>query len=806
MNAPPVKSRKFIEPALSKADIFPLTGIIFLAVLVFAPMFFGRPAMPDTWTRFQPWNAELGYDGPLDERIVNSNNDTILLYIPWNAFAHRELNDGKVPAWDPYCLIGVPLAANHLVPVFYPVYALIAWLVSPLYILGISALVHTIIAGIFFYLFLKEWLGNRIAAWTMASCLVVSLILNPHYQPWPMTLAFFPAIWFFNERWLKHRSGWSGLWMALAWSVPLVSGYPSLVAQMSIFTAVWILVRPMGMEVSERPTVKSRLAILFLPFVMAVGLSAVQNIPTIMASVESDRTFFKSSEELSREAGFTIPAGEPWQVHAKRLLQPLIPYKFSGNDFFNRGHVGVIPVMFALMSIAWIRVKKYPLYALYLALIVAPFALIPALNFRLYSLTRGALIDPNPPVEVLGFLILMLAAVGFDRVSSPHRQDERIIHNPYKIIRIWTLFIAIFVMSVAMYFNARSHDSLVYEYFATPAFVVFLFFLNYAWEFISDRKKTIAVSVVLSLVFAMYALSVGDYFCPPNFVLPAKDSVPMRETNAISHIKNMIDESQENWGRIIRYHNEPVNVLSIDKQPYTFYPNLGTFFEIPDAFGYHNLAPKSRFDYFREIQNEAVVERRGIVCFTPTVDPFDRRLAMTGARYILSVEPVENLAPVYESDGLIIYMNPYAWRRVEFMPESEYAEKSYGEWTQQNVWMSELRMMNPDWPRIEVDKPGYIVINSDSDYVAEGRLIINEAFSPGWSASVDGEPVEIDLVNGLLMGIRLPESWNRIELKYEMPGLKIGWIITCTFIIIWLFLSVLITLKRPRRHPRIFAS
>ena len=109
--------------------------------------------------------------------------------------------------------------------VFYPPYYLIAKYAQPLFIIGWSGFFHTFIMAFFFYLFLREFLSRlkkriviepvkaggddkepvgepkfdvvRLSAWMSASFLIVSMLPNPHYQPWPMTMALFPAIWFF---------------------------------------------------------------------------------------------------------------------------------------------------------------------------------------------------------------------------------------------------------------------------------------------------------------------------------------------------------------------------------------------------------------------------------------------------------------------------------------------------------------------------------------------------------------------------------------------------------------------------------
>jgi len=657
MTLPPESSPTGIAPAVSRSDLLPVLGIILLALILYHPLLLGCPVMPDTWERIEPWNSELGYDGPLDSRITNANNDAVLLYIPWNRIAHDQLRSGNIPAWDPYCLSGVPLAANHLVPVFYPLYALIALIFPTLFIMGVSGLIHTILMAIFFYLFLKEWIGNRIAAVLPACFLIVSLLPNPHYQPWPMTLAWFPAIWFFYERWLKHRNPWAGLWMALCWAMPLLAGYPSLFFQMSIFTAVWFLVRPQMMPSDTRPSWGARFGILLWPFAIALGLSAVQNIPTIIASMNSDRAIFKSSQELAREASFTIPANQPWQMHIKRLLQPMIPFRFPGNDFFNRGYIGVIPVMFALLSLAWISRRKYPLIVLWLALIVLPFALIPSANFAVYSLTRGILIDPNPPLEVFGFLIFMLMGWGIyfwngSIDSGPEYQSETTVGLTLAFI----VFIGVWASRLWI-----SPGSLVPGYI--PSLAAVLGLLAIGMPFI---LRNVANKLTISILPLAVALLIAAVMLPMNYLASRQGdgsllNRPMAETDTIRQLRELTDpDLGGEWGRMIRYSTSPVNVMSLSGQPYTFYPNLGTYFGIPDAFGYFNLAPASRLDYLRNIQPDAVVERRGIVAFTQPVDPFDERLAEIGVRFILANGPLENHEPVFAANNIWIYENPDA--------------------------------------------------------------------------------------------------------------------------------------------------
>jgi hypothetical protein len=445
--------------------------------------------------------------------------------------------------------------------------------------------------------------------------------------------------------------------MALCWAMPLLAGYPSLFFQMSIFTAVWFLVRPLMMPSDTRPSWGARFGILLWPFVIAIGLSAVQNIPTIIASMNSDRTVFKSSQELAQEASFTIPANQPWQMHLKRFVQPMIPFRFPGNDFFNRGYIGVIPVMFALLGLAWFSRKKYPHFVFWLALIVLPFALIPSFNFAIYSLSRGILIDPNPPLEVFGFLVFMLMGWGI------YFWNGSIDSGAVGISETATALSLAFLVFIGIWMSRLwiSHSSLIPGYIPSLSAILGLLAIGMPFIF-----RNVTSKLTISILPLAVALLITAIMLPMNYLAPRQGdgdllNRPMAEIDTIRHLRELTDPSLGGeWGRMIRYSTYPVNVMSLTGQPYTFYPNLGTYFEIPDAFGYFNLAPASRLDYLRNIQPDAVVERRGIVAFTPPVDPFDERLAEIGVRYILANGSLENAEPVFVENNIWVYQNPDA--------------------------------------------------------------------------------------------------------------------------------------------------
>jgi uncharacterized membrane protein YfhO len=60
---------------------------------------------------------------------------------------------------------------------------------------------------------------------------------------------------------------------------------------------------------------------------------------------------------------------------------------------------------------------------------------------------------------------------------------------------------------------------------------------------------------------------------------------------------------------------------------------------------------------------------------------------------------------------------------------------------------------------------------------AAGRalLVLDDAFAPGWSASVDGAAAEILPANYLARGVWVPAGAHQVVFEYRTPGLREGW-------------------------------
>jgi hypothetical protein len=75
---------------------------------------------------------------------------------------------------------------------------------------------------------------------------------------------------------------------------------------------------------------------------------------------------------------------------------------------------------------------------------------------------------------------------------------------------------------------------------------------------------------------------------------------------------------------------------------------------------------------------------------------------------------------------------------------------------------------------------GYGRESAVAEVDAERRalLVLTDVHFPGWKAWVDGRETEIERVDYLLRGIRVPAGEHRVEFRYEPVSWRAGWIVT----------------------------
>ena len=81
-------------------------------------------------------------------------------------------------------------------------------------------------------------------------------------------------------------------------------------------------------------------------------------------------------------------------------------------------------------------------------------------------------------------------------------------------------------------------------------------------------------------------------------------------------------------------------------------------------------------------------------------------------------------------------------------------------------------------------------------------LQIAVPYSSGWTAKVDGAPVEVFRCGGMYMGVALAEGEHEIEMRYVTPGLKPGAAVSLAALALLIVLAVLSARRRASRRGK----
>ena len=65
-------------------------------------------------------------------------------------------------------------------------------------------------------------------------------------------------------------------------------------------------------------------------------------------------------------------------------------------------------------------------------------------------------------------------------------------------------------------------------------------------------------------------------------------------------------------------------------------------------------------------------------------------------------------------------------------------------------------------------------ITAESHFEKDEFIFFSIPYEEGWSAYIDGKPVQLEKVNVGFMGLVVPAGDHEIEFKYTTPGLKAG--------------------------------
>ena len=232
--------------------------------------------------------------------LILARGDTFLYFYPYWHAAAAALRAGRVPLWNPDIFMGAPFLANSQVGFFYPLNWPL-WLLLPTpYAVTATILLHLVIGGLGAYgvgrrLLRLGQMGALLTAvsftlggYVTAQVEHVNQLQGMVWLPWFFVVAGRLEI---GDWRLVGRQAW---WLAGLFALQLLAGHTQTVFVTVVGLGVWLLTN-LWHNYRGFVRVRPRLSVsyLLLPFilggVMALGLTAVQLLPTLELSQLSSR-------------------------------------------------------------------------------------------------------------------------------------------------------------------------------------------------------------------------------------------------------------------------------------------------------------------------------------------------------------------------------------------------------------------------------------------------------------------------------------------------------------------------------------
>jgi Bacterial membrane protein YfhO len=292
----------FKDPRERRFLFVALGLFLIVAVLEYAPVLAGRVPIPARLvTNFPAWHSTVP-----NLRVVHGVDygDLITFFYPWRLLVTNIVYQHEVPQWNRHLLGGTPLIASAPGGIFYPIHAL--FFVLPIATAwSLKLILNVVLAGFLTAVLVKslgaDSFGSISAGVIYALC---GFITGWQGQGIADAALWLPLICWSVHQIYKTPSLMPTVMGACAFGLPVLSGHPETAAHTTLVGLSFFSWQVL-MGGWSRSSMLRRLAWFTVAALLAIGLSAIQILPTvewlgqIKHSLDLDWGSLKSHELLA---------------------------------------------------------------------------------------------------------------------------------------------------------------------------------------------------------------------------------------------------------------------------------------------------------------------------------------------------------------------------------------------------------------------------------------------------------------------------------------------------------------------------
>jgi hypothetical protein len=702
--------------------------------------------------------------------------DTTNAYWPDLAFFTRSIARGELPLWDPNDRGGFPFAFDPQPGVLHPLnwlFVLIGLVLGrvPYALLQYKILAHLCITCVGWTVFLSRRVRKPAAlVGAFGASFGCYTLQHAHYGLiWP--IAFVP--WFLTalDHWVRSRSRSSALGMAACVGAIMAAGSPPAALYGFIVCAAFGL-PPMitALWQTSRADAKRTL----VSGAIAVTVAVLLCVPVILGSAHLTATSILETRDFGYISSGSLSLGD---------LRGFLFPSASGAIVY----LGVPVVGLALVGVAC----RLGIPAVLIATSLAVLGVLLALGVNTKVLAWVVAVFPPVRYFRLVFRYLYLTQIGLG-VLAAYGADTLLSHRRSSFAGLCVLLTTLLTSGLLWRLTASAEHApaIAHEMLTATRALLILFGIGLLCAFRS-------FSPFIAWLFGVLALVDYTAYVPRSNVLREGTFEMPRHISQTWQNQILSEESEfrvwDEFGfgfrpgsrlgvRDLRGYMDPLRLATYEKMASQLMvaPELlarwGVKWVLPADHPYVGSGHK-RVNYLRlrsAVQREAHVlelpQPRSAGFFT---DFFEQRRTDESAWRALEANPrgarLQLPALLETVPG------------VPLKPDNDSIEHPFREFPAQ------LRSRSNNELAFSIDAP------------KTGWFVINEAYFPGWKASVDGRPMPIYRVDGWLRGFPITQGQHRVHLRFGPTD----WLVSATIAVgIWLIMVAIVVRAGFRRTMR----
>ena len=752
--------------------------------------------------------------------LVNPRSDQYIAGFAFRDFAVQALRAGRgIPHWNPYMFGGLPYVAAMHGDIFYPT-QLLRLLLGTDVGMTWGFIIHTFLAGLFTYGFLRLWgLGFFPALIGGMAYLLggpIASYASPGHDGKLFVGALLPLALWLLVRGMRDGRHWAWGALALTLGLAVLSPHPQLLQYMLLMCGAFALFLALGTDAAgtrlDRHTAMRRLAFALGAVLIGLAIGAIQFAPLREYIPYSPRAGGRGYDFATN---FSFPIVELINMYLPQFTGILDKYWGPNGIHWHSEYIGG-PVLLLATAGLWNARTAFKRFWLGTAVISLLWALGGNTPFFrvIYELVPGTKFfqAPSTIIYLFGFSVAVLAALGTERVLAAQAQR--------RIALGWAGFaLALAILGTAGGLNALAKSDArglgteavnrrgmdpglipqAREQYAAKAEENAGAVLAGAWRsaffvfvaagiviaLLHGRIPARVAGLAFTLVVALDLWSVERQywlFSPPARVLYAPDA-------AIDYLKRdpqPFRVAVVGQGETGLAHPDPY--YGTDSQ------GRGTglmVHGIRSITGYHG----NQLGRYQQLSDFRLAPNAPPVLVSPMFFRHENVRYLYTNTILADTQVKLVVGPIRNSAGSTVYLyklpgeNPYAWVATAMTkaPDSDvlpavidprfdprrlavFSDSS----TLQLAQPTSLPAPSAITTTTSNFAPGHATIGLSEPSPAGAALVVSENFYPGWTAVVDGRAQPTYRADYNLIGVPLPTGARTVELSFHDAAVDKG--------------------------------